>query len=135
VDRLATRCLIQREPFGEKQVVRNALPALRKTDPRAAVVVSRLVRSASRPVATPTRTYLTVSEVATAFGVTDQTVRNWVDRGWLPAERPLGRGARRIPRSVLASAKALSRARPPVPERTPQEVEAILSAPRRAAAR
>jgi excisionase family DNA binding protein len=119
----------------EKQVVRNALPALKKTDPRAAIVVSRLVRSASRPATTPTRTYLTVSEVATAFGVTDQTVRNWVDRGWLPAERPLGRGARRIPRSVLASVRALSRTRPPVPERTPEEVEAILSAPRRAGAR
>jgi excisionase family DNA binding protein len=119
----------------EKQVVRNALPALRKTDPRAADVVSRLIRSASRTVATTTRTYLTVSEVATTFGVTDQTVRDWVDRGWLPAERPLGRGARRIPRSVLASAKALSRARPPVPERTPQEVDAIQATPRRGTSR
>jgi excisionase family DNA binding protein len=119
----------------EKQVVSAALPALRRTDPRAAGVVSRLIRSASRPTPTPTRTYLTVSEVATAFEVTDQTVRNWVDRGWLPAERLMGRGARRIPRSVLASARALSRPRPPVPERTPEEVEAILAAPRRAGLR
>ena len=62
-----------------------------------------------------------------AFSVTDQTIRNWVDQGLLPGTRHLGRGARRIPRSVLASAEALARPRPPIPDFTPEEVAALLS--------
>lgn len=116
----------------DKKAVRAVLPAVRRTSPQAAKIIRRLMRATTAgPVATM-RPYVSVREVAAAFSVTDQTVRNWVDRGWLPAERKFGRGPRRIPRSVLSSADALSRPRPSVRDFTPEQVEAILRSPRRA---
>ena len=91
----------------DKKAVQAVLPAVRRTSPKAATVISRLLRAAAVIEDPAVRPYASVGEVARAFSVTDQTVRNWVDRGWLPADRRFGRGPRRIPRSVLASANAL----------------------------
>jgi excisionase family DNA binding protein len=44
-------------------------------------------------LATPERQLLTVPQVATAFQVTAQTIRNWIDHGTLPAVR-VGRAFR-----------------------------------------
>jgi excisionase family DNA binding protein len=115
----------------ERQAIDAAMPSIRRNSPDAARIISRLVRLAAAPPAAPARAHASVTEVARAFDVTPQTIRNWVDRGWLPAERTPG-GTRRIPRSVLASAEALAGPRPKVPALTPAQVEAILRAPRRA---
>jgi transposase-like protein len=119
----------------DRKTVRAALPAVRRTSPEAATIIARLLRAAAAIEEPAVRPYASVREVALAFSVTDQTVRNWADRGWLPADRSFGRGPRRIPRSVLASAEALSRPRPAIPESTPDQVEAILSRPRSATAK
>ena len=44
-------------------------------------------------LATPDRQLLTVPQVASAFQVTAQTIRNWIDHGTLPAVR-VGRAFR-----------------------------------------
>jgi excisionase family DNA binding protein len=41
----------------------------------------------------PEETYLTVAEVAETLKLNQQTVRNWIDQGWLPALR-VGRRVR-----------------------------------------
>ncbi len=46
--------------------------------------------------------FLSPQEVAELLGVTAQTVRNWVDRGWLESRR-IGVNRRQIPRTALAA--------------------------------
>ena len=119
----------------DRKAVQAVLPLVRRTSPEAAAIISRLLRAAAAIEESAVRPYASVGEVARAFSVTDQTVRNWVDRGWLPADRRFGRGPRRIPRSVLSSANALNRPRPSIRDFTPDEMEAILARPRRATAK
>ena len=118
----------------EEQLIKDVLPAVRKTSPKAATLITRLVRAAAagQPESIATR-FVSVREVAQAFEVTEQTIRNWVDRGWLPAERRWGRGPRRIPRSVLASATALSRPRPERKLLTAEQLDELVSGPRKRA--
>lgn len=114
----------------DRQTVKAALPRIRRESPDAARIIARLVKAVASGQVAQTTPYVSVTEAAEAFGVTPQSVRNWADRGWLPSERTLGR-ARRIPRSALASAQALSRSRPPVPDLTPDQVAEIIRSPRR----
>ena len=118
----------------EEQLIKDVLPAVRKTSPKAATLITRLVRAAAtgQPESIATR-FVSVREVAQAFEVTEQTIRNWVDRGWMPAERRWGRGPRRIPRSVLASATALSRPRPERRQLTAEQVDQLVNRPRKRA--
>ncbi len=115
----------------EQQTVTAALPSIRRTAPDAAKIIIRLLRAYASGQVAVADPYASIPEVATAFGVTPQTIRNWTDRGWLPCERTFG-GTRRIPRSVLASAQALARPRPAARDLTPEQIEAIINAPRRA---
>jgi excisionase family DNA binding protein len=119
----------------DKKTVKAALQIVRRTSPEAAAIIGRLLRATAEPTGPRVDPFASVREVAEAFSVTEQTVRNWVDRGWLPGSRRLGRGPRRIPRSVLASAEALARPRPPAPDLSPAEMDAILSSPRRKVAK
>ncbi len=128
----ATRIVLTEQ---DRETVRAALPAVRRTSPEAAAIIGRLLRATAEPAGPGTAAFASVREVAAAFAVTEQTVRNWVDRGWLPGSRRVGRGPRRIPRSVLASAEALAQPRPPAPDLRPAEVDAILSSPRRRVAK
>lgn len=114
----------------EQQTIAAALPSIRRAAPDAARIIDRLLRASSTDEAAASH-YASITEVATAFNVTPQTIRNWADRGWLPCDRSPG-GTRRIPRNVLASAHALARPRPATPDLSPEQIEAIVSAPRRA---
>src|SRR5689334_13464255 len=106
----------------ERRTAKAAIASVRRSNPQAARILQRLVSDAARPIVQKRMQTLSVHQVATVFDVTDQTVRNWVDRGWMPAERfPAGIGPRRIPRSVLASASALSRPRPKVRDLSAEE--------------
>ena len=115
---------------GERATISAALPSIRRAAPDAAEIIARIIEDPEGPRAKPRSRYASTAEVATAFSVTEQTIRNWADRGWLPCDRTPA-GTRRIPRSVLASHEALNRTRPPMPDLTPAQVEAILNAPRR----
>ena len=114
----------------DRQTVQAAMPAIRRDSPDAAKVIARLVKAIAVASVAQTTPYASVAEAAQAFGVTPQTVRNWADRGWLPCERSFG-GTRRIPRSALASAQALRRARPTVPDLSADQIDAIIGEPRR----
>lgn len=114
----------------EQATITAALPSIRQAAPDAANIIVRLLDDAATRETTPERRYASIAEVATAFEVTQQTIRNWADRGWLPCDRTPA-GTRRIPRSVLASSQALSRPRPVPPDLSQSQIEAILSAPRR----
>ena len=115
----------------ERDVVKVALPGIRRQSPEAAKIIVRLIKVAYSPEPAQEDPYVSVSDAAEVLGVTRQTVRNWADRGWIPSQRRPG-GARRIPRSALASAEALRRPRPPVRDLTPEQQAAIIAAPRRA---
>jgi excisionase family DNA binding protein len=113
----------------DRRAIAAAMPAIRRVAPEAAMILDGVVGGEDPAAVAPASPYVSIAEVATAFDVTQQTIRNWVDRGWLPADRSPG-GTRRIPRRVLASADALSRPRPAVPELSQAEIDAIISAPR-----
>ena len=111
--------------YEEERALRDELPALRRRNSLAARAIRRVLAMASADTATAS-----VNEAARVFGVTPQTVRNWVDRGWLPGERAFGRGARRIPRSVIERAAVYQR---PIRGRhlSEDEIAAIIAEPRR----
>lgn len=50
--------------------------------------------------------YLTTGQAAAYLGVSTQTVRNWITRGWLRAERPHPWAHRRIPVDALGRVAA-----------------------------
>jgi len=76
--------------------------------PHAARLLRRLLRSAARPAQ---ETLLTTTEAARILGVSDQTVRNWADSGWLPSRRLHRLGRRMIPESALRSVEAFDQVR------------------------
>ena len=114
----------------EQATITAALPSIRQAAPDAASIIVRLLDSAAARDVAPEQRYASIAEIATAFDVSQQTIRNWADRGWLPCDRTPA-GTRRIPRSVLASSQALSRSRPVPPDLSRSQIEAILNAPRR----
>ena len=81
---------------------------VRSERPRAASALTRLLAA----VATDSAELLTTTQVAGLVGVTDQTVRNWVDRGWLPSRRRLhGLGRRMIPKKAVEGLRAFDQVR------------------------
>jgi excisionase family DNA binding protein len=111
----------------DQQILEEAMPRIRRESPDAAKIIRRVVRAIASGKVAEASPFVSPAEAAKLLDVTPQTVRNWADRGWLPCERTLGR-ARRIPRASLASAIALSRQRPPVPDLSPEEIARIIGA-------
>lgn len=70
-----------------------------------------LLRQAAGELRQGERKSLTTGEVAGLLGVTDQTIRNWVDLGWLPSEEPTPGGHRRIPLEAIEPVLSLRAAR------------------------
>lgn len=110
-----------------------ALRDIQRARPTAANAIRRLLRAATRPAGGASR-YVTVSQVAEFFEVTPQTVRNWVDRGWLPADR-IGRGPRKISVTVLDRAKTFRAAPRGRRLLDDDELQALIEARRRRSAK
>jgi hypothetical protein len=71
--------------------------------PRAARLLRRVLRTVVRPAKEP---MLTTGAAANELGVSEQTVRNWADAGWLPSRRLHRLGRRMIPESALRAVQA-----------------------------
>jgi excisionase family DNA binding protein len=89
--------------------LRDASEDIRDRWPRAAEYLENAVRT-GRAQIEPEAEYLTTAQAARLLHVTDQTVRNWVDRGWLDGCRVEG-GRRMIPASALRGVVAFERSR------------------------
>lgn len=76
--------------------------------PHAARLLRRVLKAAVRPAE---ERMLTTSEAARELGVSDQTVRNWADAGWLASRRLHRLGRRMIPESSLRSVRAFDAVR------------------------
>lgn len=110
----------------EQAEVEAALPGWSNSTPEAAAAVRKLLDA----MATRDAEFYSTSEAAAVFGVTQQTIRNWVDRRWLPGSRMEG-GNRQIPREVVE--RAVRFLTPPErrAELTDQKLVALIEAPRR----
>jgi excisionase family DNA binding protein len=71
--------------------------------PHASRLLRRVLKVAVRP---SEETLMTTTQAAEILGVSDQTVRNWADAGWLPARRLHKLGRRMIPEASLRAARA-----------------------------
>lgn len=78
---------------------------VQRTRPHTARLLRRLLKKAVRLAH---EDLLTTSEAALELGVSDQTVRNWADRGRLPFHRLHRFGRRMIPRSAIADVRAFN---------------------------
>ena len=109
----------------EQGLLRAAAAELRSSRPEIARLLERLGSGASGEAAPPPAT-ASITEIAAAFGVTTQTIRNWADRGWLPSSRTPG-GTRRFPRSILEQSAGLNAPRPAgVREHADAEIQELL---------
>ena len=64
--------------------------------------VARVIRKVlGQTQGEPAPAYVTTTEAAAVIGVSAQTVRNWIDRGWLSARRSHPLAHRRISRQEL----------------------------------
>lgn len=88
--------------------VGRAIEEIRERRPEAA----ELLREALDLVTAKQRETLTTSQVARIVGVTPQTIRNWVDWGWIPSRRRHSRGRREIPPEALDGLLAFRAANP-----------------------
>jgi transposase-like protein len=113
----------------ERSLLLDALPTVKRENPRAEEIIRRLITAVDGLSAAPA--HVSISEAARIFGVTTQTVRNWVDRGWILGAWKTPAGTRMIPRAALASAEAIARPRPTVPRMTPEEIQEVIEAPHR----
>ena len=78
---------------------------VQRTRPHTARLLRRLLKKAVRVA---DEDLITTGDAALELGVSDQTVRNWVDSGRLPARRLHRLGRRMIPRSALAGVRAFN---------------------------
>jgi excisionase family DNA binding protein len=106
-----------------------AAEEIRDAHPKAALWLEYGVRK----LVGPARGNLSTREVAEFLGVTPQTVRNWVDRGWLEGSRHrLGR--RQIPIEALSAVIEMRAAQRRIVREpwTESEIDALLAEARSA---
>jgi excisionase family DNA binding protein len=110
----------------DRAQIEAALPSWSDSSPEAADALRRLldILRASES------DFCSTGEAAQVFGVTQQTVRNWVDRGWLPGSR-LESGHRMIPRVAVERAARFLAPPPERAELSEVELEAITQGPRK----
>jgi excisionase family DNA binding protein len=129
MSRRATRVFIDLTPH-ERREVEAALPAIAPVSGVAAEVLRRVleadpVGAVGEEVVEPAEAYASMSEAARVFGVTTQTIRNWVDKGLLTAHITPA-GTRRVPRSVLERVAAFNASPRPGPKFSDAQIGAII---------
>jgi len=130
MDREATRVFIDLSPQ-ERREVEAALPAIAPVSGAAADVLRRVLSADQSGTGIerangPAEAYASMSETARVFGVTTQTIRNWVDKGLLTAHVTPA-GTRRVPRYILERvAEFNARPRPPGPTYSDAEIAEII---------
>ena len=126
MDREATRVFIDLTPR-ERSEVEAALPAIAPVSGTAAEVLRRVLdadptRPDIRHATGPAEEYASISEAARVFGVTTQTIRNWIDKGLLAAYVTPA-GTRKVRREGLDRVKAFRAVpRPPGPTFSDAEI-------------
>ena len=130
MDREATRVFIDLTPR-ERSEVEAALPAIAPISGTAAEVLQRVLdadpsRPGIRRATGPAEEYASISEAARVFGVTTQTIRNWIDKGLLAAYVTPA-GTRKVRREGLDRVKAFRAVpRPPGPTFSDAEIAEII---------
>lgn len=72
------------------------LEAAARAVERSRPAAARLIRRIARESSPDQKGYYTTTQAAAVLRATAQTVRNWVDLGWLPSTRPHPRSRRRL---------------------------------------
>jgi excisionase family DNA binding protein len=93
---------------------------VRASRPHTSRLLRRVLKVAVRP---SEETLLTTTEASRILGVSDQTVRNWADAGWLPSRRMHKLGRRMIPETSLRAVQAFDAVKL-VPKKPLSEAEA-----------
>jgi hypothetical protein len=126
MDREATRVFIDLTPQ-ERREVEAALPAIVPVSVAAAEVLRRVLDTnpggnGIRRATGPAEAYASISEAAKVFGVTTQSIRNWIDKGLLAAYVTPA-GTRKVRREGLDRVKAFRAVpRPPGPTFSDAEI-------------
>lgn len=110
----------------DREQIEAALPSWSDSSPEAAAALRRLLEALQASAAD----FCSTGEAAQVFGVTQQTVRNWVDRGWLPGSRLEG-GHRMIPRAAVERAAGFLSPPAQRAELSESQLQALIQAPRR----
>jgi MerR family regulatory protein len=128
MDREATWVYFELTPQ-ERNEVEAALPAITPVSGVAADVLQRMLDAdpiAPRRATGPADQYASISEAAKVFGVTTQSIRNWIDKGLLAAYLTPA-GTRKVRREGLERVKAFrARPRPPGPTYSDAEIDDII---------
>ena len=126
MDREATRVVIDLSPQ-ERREVEAALPAIAPVSGAAADVLRRVLSADQSGTGIeratgPAEAYASISEAAKVFGVTTQSIRNWIDKGLLAAYVTPA-GTRKVRREGLDRVKAFRAVpRPPGPTFSDAEI-------------
>jgi excisionase family DNA binding protein len=111
--------------------VEGALPAIAPVSGAAADVLRRVLSADQSGTGIeratgPAEEYASISEAAKVFGVTTQSIRNWIDKGLLAAYVTPA-GTRRVRREGLERVAAFrARPRPPGPTYSDAEIAEII---------
>ena len=126
MDREATRVVIDLSPQ-ERREVEAALPAIAPVSGAAADVLRRVLSADQSGTGIeratgPAEAYASIGEAAKVFGVTTQSIRNWIDKGLLAAYVTPA-GTRKVRREGLDRVKAFRAVpRPPGPTFSDAEI-------------
>lgn len=104
----------------DRRQIEEALPGWASSSPEAADALRRLLDALQASESE----FCSTGEAAQVFGVTQQTIRNWVDRGWLPGSR-LEQGHRMIPRAAVEKAARFLAPPPQRAELTDEDLAAL----------
>jgi excisionase family DNA binding protein len=115
---------MQRLTPADTKTLRELRANVERSWPEAAKALARVLGDA---LPEPTK-YVTTTQAALILGVTPQTVRNWIDRGWLNASRPRPFAHRRIAREDMLKLRSFrAEVSKGVSPRSSAELDTLLS--------
>jgi hypothetical protein len=128
MDREVSWVLINLTPQ-ERMEVEAALPAILPVSETAAEILQRVLNAdptSPRRATGPADQYASIGEAAKVFGVTTQSIRNWIDKGLMRAYVTPA-GTRKVLREGLDRvAEFNARPRPPGPTYSEAEIADII---------